>query len=76
MELEGEVEALKEGVRERDVVREGSTRESEAIVGALQGQVDAANKVCLCFMRAFCVFVLDGTIQLSFLTTCEASPFS
>lgn len=70
------MKALKEGVRERDVVREDSARESEAIVGALQGQVDAANKVCVFFTRALCVFFLDGAVQLSVLTTCEASPFS
>ena len=44
-QLEKELENTKAGTRELESLKEGTARESEEIMGALQGQVDAANKV-------------------------------
>lgn len=44
-QVERELERMKEGARELESLKEGTARESEEIMGALQGQVDAANKV-------------------------------
>lgn len=44
---EAELDAFKEGAREITNLKESSARESEEIVGALQGQVESSNKVCV-----------------------------
>lgn len=44
-QLESELESTRAGARALEDLKEGTARESEEIVGALQGQVDAANKV-------------------------------
>lgn len=45
-ELEGEMEAVRDGLKKMDSEKASSAKEVEEIMGALQGQVDMANKVC------------------------------
>lgn len=49
-ELESELEALRDATRQRDAADQGSARESEEIMVALQGQVDSANQVHCTFL--------------------------
>lgn len=57
-EMETEMEALRDGVRERESISEGSARENEEILKALYGQVDAANRV-----RGLTFRVLERVLQ-------------
>ncbi|CAN0237175.1 unnamed protein product, partial [Scytosiphon promiscuus] len=45
--LEAELDKMQASARQLESVKEGSARESEEIMGVLQGQVDAANKASL-----------------------------
>lgn len=64
-QLESELDSTRDGARQLESLKEGSARESEEIMGALQGQVDAANKVR--GLGVSCPLVLVGSTSEPFV---------